>query len=140
MFIQKTLRKFPIDCHVTAREWYVKLINHLVSVAVDRSCYFFSKVAPQSYSWGWVDPVPYPLHVRKILLFKNNSRANFGKHWSWVGASWWTCILTKNDHNYLCSQLIVLFADLAAHCDSNSVMLLKCILKLISLNHKTYFS
>jgi hypothetical protein len=25
MFIQKTLRKFPIDCHDTAREWCDKL-------------------------------------------------------------------------------------------------------------------
>jgi hypothetical protein len=28
---------------------------------LDQSHYFFFQVAPQLYSWGWVDPVPDPL-------------------------------------------------------------------------------
>jgi hypothetical protein len=31
---------------------------------LDRSPYFFSQVAPQLYSRGWVDPVPDPLLLR----------------------------------------------------------------------------
>jgi hypothetical protein len=47
---------------------------HVVSVTVphgrifgflDRSRYFFFQVAPELYSWGWVDPVPDPLLLRK---------------------------------------------------------------------------
>jgi hypothetical protein len=30
-----------------------------------RSHYFFFQVAPQLYSWGWLDPVPDPLLLRK---------------------------------------------------------------------------
>jgi hypothetical protein len=32
---------------------------------LDRSSYFFFQVAPQLYSWGWVDHVPDPLLLRK---------------------------------------------------------------------------
>jgi hypothetical protein len=32
---------------------------------LDRSRYFFFQVAPQFYSWGWLDPVPDPLLLRK---------------------------------------------------------------------------
>jgi hypothetical protein len=32
---------------------------------LDRSHYFFFRVAPHLYSWGWVDPVPDSLLVRK---------------------------------------------------------------------------
>jgi hypothetical protein len=32
---------------------------------LDRSRYYFFQVAPQLYSWGWVDPVPDPLLLRK---------------------------------------------------------------------------
>jgi hypothetical protein len=47
---------------------------HVVSVIVlcgrilgflDWSHYFFFQVATQLYSWGWVDPVPDPLLLRK---------------------------------------------------------------------------
>jgi hypothetical protein len=32
---------------------------------LDRSCYFFYQIALQLYSWGWADPVPDPLVLRK---------------------------------------------------------------------------
>jgi hypothetical protein len=32
---------------------------------LDRSRYFSIQVGPQLYSWGWVDPVPDPLLLRK---------------------------------------------------------------------------
>jgi hypothetical protein len=32
---------------------------------LDRSRYFFFQMAPQLYSWGWVDTVPDPLLLRK---------------------------------------------------------------------------
>jgi hypothetical protein len=38
---------------------------------LDRSRYYFFLVAPQLYSWGWVDPVPDPL-----LLGKSGSEGN----------------------------------------------------------------
>jgi hypothetical protein len=47
---------------------------HVVSVTdpycsilrfLDRSRYFFFQIALQLYSWGWVDPVPNPLLLRK---------------------------------------------------------------------------
>jgi hypothetical protein len=37
----------------------------LISVFQIRSCYFSIQVAPQLYSWGWVDPIPDPLLLRK---------------------------------------------------------------------------
>jgi hypothetical protein len=43
---------------------------------LDRSRYFFFKVAPQLYSRGWVGPVPDPLLVRKSGSPGNRSRTS----------------------------------------------------------------
>jgi hypothetical protein len=40
----------------------------------DRSRYFFGQVAPQLSSRGWVDPVPYPLLLRKSGSAGNRTR------------------------------------------------------------------
>jgi hypothetical protein len=49
---------------------------HVVSVTdpyghnlgfLDRSRYFFFQVAPQLYSRGWVDPIPHPPLLRKLV-------------------------------------------------------------------------
>jgi hypothetical protein len=32
---------------------------------LDRSCYYFFQEGPQLYSWGWVDPIPDSLLLRK---------------------------------------------------------------------------
>jgi hypothetical protein len=37
----------------------------LISVFQSRSRYFSIQIAPQSYWWGWLDPVPDPLLLRK---------------------------------------------------------------------------
>jgi hypothetical protein len=48
-------------CHVVSvTNPYGRILGFL-----DRSRYFFFQVAPQLYSRGWVDPVPYPLLLRK---------------------------------------------------------------------------
>jgi hypothetical protein len=56
---------------------------HVVSVTdlcgrilgfLDRSRYFFFQVAPQFYSWGWVNPVPDPLLVRKSDSVGNRTK------------------------------------------------------------------
>jgi hypothetical protein len=58
---------------------------HVVSVTdpygrilgfLDRSCYFFFQVAPQLYSWGWVEPVPGPLLLRKSGSAGNGTRTS----------------------------------------------------------------
>jgi hypothetical protein len=41
---------------------------------LDRSSYFFYQVGPQLYSWGWVDPVPDTLLVRKSGSAGNRTR------------------------------------------------------------------
>jgi hypothetical protein len=41
---------------------------------LDRSCYFSIQVAPQLYSWGWVDPVPDQLLLRKSSSAGNRTR------------------------------------------------------------------
>jgi hypothetical protein len=43
---------------------------------LDRSRYFFFKVAPQLYSRGWVDPVPNPLLLRECRSARNWIRAS----------------------------------------------------------------
>jgi hypothetical protein len=43
---------------------------------LDRSRYFFSQVAPQLYSRGWVDPVPDPLLLRKSDSAGNRTRTS----------------------------------------------------------------
>jgi hypothetical protein len=48
-------------CHVVGvTDPYGRILGFL-----DRSSHFFFQVAPQLYSRGWVDPVPYPLLLRK---------------------------------------------------------------------------
>jgi hypothetical protein len=50
-------------CHmVSLTDLYGRILGFL-----DRNRYFFFQVAPQLYSWGWVDPVTNPL-----LLIKSN--------------------------------------------------------------------
>jgi hypothetical protein len=46
---------------VSATDLYCYILGVL-----DRSRNFFFQVAPQLYSWGWVNPVPDPLLFRKI--------------------------------------------------------------------------
>jgi hypothetical protein len=41
---------------------------------LDRSRYSFIQVAPQLSSWGWVDPVPDPLLLRKLGRAGNRTR------------------------------------------------------------------
>jgi hypothetical protein len=59
----------PSDCRLSAKlvPTFADRGCHMVSVTdpygrilgfLDRSRYYFSQVAPQLYSWGWVDPVP----------------------------------------------------------------------------------
>jgi hypothetical protein len=58
---------------------------HVVSVTspygrslgfLDRSRYFFFQVAPQLYSWGWVDPIPDRLLFRKSGSTGNQIRTS----------------------------------------------------------------
>jgi hypothetical protein len=41
---------------------------------LDRSRYYFFQVALQRYSWGWVDPVPDPLLLKKSGRVGNRTR------------------------------------------------------------------
>jgi hypothetical protein len=41
---------------------------------LDRSCYFSFQVVPHLSSWGWVDPVPDPLPLRKCGSSGNRTR------------------------------------------------------------------
>jgi hypothetical protein len=41
---------------------------------LDRSRYFFFQIAPQLYSWGWVDAVPDPLLLGKYGIAENRTR------------------------------------------------------------------
>jgi hypothetical protein len=41
---------------------------------LDRSCYIFFQVAPHLSSWGWVDPIPDPLLLRKFGSTGNRTR------------------------------------------------------------------
>jgi hypothetical protein len=43
---------------------------------LDRSRYCFFQVAPQLYSWGWVDPVPDSLFLRKSGSAGNRTRTS----------------------------------------------------------------
>jgi hypothetical protein len=43
---------------------------------LDWSRYFFVQVAPQLYSWGWVEPVPNPLLFRKSGSVGNRTRTS----------------------------------------------------------------
>jgi hypothetical protein len=47
-------------CVISTTDPYGRILGFL-----DQFRYFFSQVAPQLYSWGWVDPVPDPLFLRK---------------------------------------------------------------------------
>jgi hypothetical protein len=51
--------KDPYDCILGFLDW---------------NRYFFFQVAPQLYSWGWVDPVPDPLLLRKSGSAGNRNR------------------------------------------------------------------
>jgi hypothetical protein len=46
------------------------------AVFLDRSRYFFSQVATQLYSRGWLDPVPKPLLLRKSINDGNRTRSS----------------------------------------------------------------
>jgi hypothetical protein len=43
---------------------------------LDRSHYFFFQVAPNLYSWGWVDPTPDPLLLRRSGSARNLTRTS----------------------------------------------------------------
>jgi hypothetical protein len=46
--------------------WSMQWITTAVNVGfLDWRCYYFFQVAPQLSSWGWVNPVPDPLLLRK---------------------------------------------------------------------------
>jgi hypothetical protein len=60
-------------------------VCHVVSVTdpyglilgfLNRNRYFFFQVAPQLYSWGWVEPVPDPLLLRKCGSAGNRTRTS----------------------------------------------------------------
>jgi hypothetical protein len=50
------------------------LHSHILGF-LDRCHYFFFQVAPQLYSWDWVDPIPDPLLLRKSDSAGNRTRA-----------------------------------------------------------------
>jgi hypothetical protein len=50
-------------CHVVSTTDF----NYHFLGLLDRSRYFFFQVAPQLYWRGWVDPVPNPLPLRKVV-------------------------------------------------------------------------
>jgi hypothetical protein len=55
--------------------WSAQRIPPVVSLGfLDRSRYYFSQVAPQLSSRGWVDPVPDPLLLRKSGSAGNQTR------------------------------------------------------------------
>jgi hypothetical protein len=67
---------WPSDCCLLANSvpTFVDTGCHMVSVMdpygrilgfLDQSRYFLFQIAPQLYSWGWVDPIPDPLLPRK---------------------------------------------------------------------------
>jgi hypothetical protein len=56
-------------CVVSRTDPFGRILGFL-----DRSCYFFFQVPPQLYSWGWVDPVPDPLLLRKSGSAENRTR------------------------------------------------------------------
>jgi hypothetical protein len=59
-------------CHVVSvRDTYSRILGFL-----DQSRYFFFQVAPQLYSWGWVDPVPHPLLFKKSGSTGNRTRTS----------------------------------------------------------------
>jgi hypothetical protein len=59
-------------CHVVSvTDPYGHILGFL-----DRSRYFFFKVAPQLYSRSWVDPVPDPLFLRKSGSAMNRTRTS----------------------------------------------------------------
>jgi hypothetical protein len=59
-----------IGCHVVGvTDPYGRILGFL-----DRSRYFLFQVAPRLYSWGWVDPSPDPLLLRKSGSAGNRTR------------------------------------------------------------------
>jgi hypothetical protein len=61
-----------IECHVVSvTDPYGHILGFL-----DRRRYLFLQVAPQSYSWSWVDPVPNPLLFRKSGSAGNRIRTS----------------------------------------------------------------
>jgi hypothetical protein len=55
--------------------WSAQLILHgRILGFLDRSRYCFFHVAPQLYSGGWMDPVPYPPFLRKSDSAGNRTR------------------------------------------------------------------
>jgi hypothetical protein len=43
---------------------------------LDQSRYFSFQIVPQLYSWGWVDPVPDPLLLRKSGSARNRTQTS----------------------------------------------------------------
>jgi hypothetical protein len=78
-------RTIPIDATAAVGEpTFAYRGCHVVSVLdpyghilgfVDRCHYFFSQIAPQLYSQGWVDPLPDPLFLRKSGGARNRTQA-----------------------------------------------------------------
>jgi hypothetical protein len=83
----------PSDRRLSAKlvPTFMDRVCHVVSVTdpygrnlgfLDRSRYFFLQVAPQSYSRGWVDPVPDPSLLRKSGSAGNWTRASSCFYWA----------------------------------------------------------
>jgi hypothetical protein len=85
---ESTSKLYPLsDCRLSAKlvPTFAARGCHMVSVTdpydcilgfLDRSRYFLFQVAPQLYSWGWVDPVPDPLLLRKSGSAGNRTRTS----------------------------------------------------------------
>jgi hypothetical protein len=62
---------------VTWSAWRIPILGFL-----DLSRYFFFQVAPQLYSWGWVDPVSDPLPLWKSGSAGNRTRSSGSVTWN----------------------------------------------------------
>jgi hypothetical protein len=60
--------------------WPAQQIPLAVNLSfLDQNCYFYFEVTPQLSSWGWVDPVPELLLLRKSGSAGNRTRDTNGK-------------------------------------------------------------
>jgi hypothetical protein len=85
-------------CHVVSvTDPYGSILDFL-----DRSRYFFFQVGPQLYSWGWVDPVPDPLH-----LWKSGSAGNRNPDLWICSQKLWPLDHRGGQHNYKTFKNIV---------------------------------
>jgi hypothetical protein len=69
-------------CVVSVAESYGRNLGSL-----DQSHYLFFQVAPQLFSWCWVDPIPDPLLLRKSVSARNQTQtsgsvARNSDHWT----------------------------------------------------------